>query len=181
MRILGIDPGSLATGWGVVDAVDGEARHVAHGILRPPRAASLSSKLAFLHAGIAEVILLHGPDAAAVERVFVSSNPHSALVLGQARGTALAALGARGLAVEELAAREVKQAVVGTGSAAKIQVQAMVTRLLSLETRPAIDAADALATAICAAHRSRRAVLGTSIGRRPRSRRRANGPARRPS
>ena len=181
MRILGIDPGSAATGWGVVDAVKGEVHHVAHGTFRPPRTAALSSKLAFLHAGLAEVILLHGPETAVVERVFVANNARSALVLGQARGALLAALGAGGLAVEELAAREVKQAVVGTGAAAKPQVQAMLTRLLSLDPAPPSDAADALAAAICAAHQNRYSALGGVGGRRSRSRRRANWTARRGS
>ena len=172
MRILGIDPGSAAMGWGVVDAVQGEARHVAHGTLRPPRTASLSSKLSFLYAGVAEVILLHGPDTAVVERVFLANNARSALVLGQARGAAMAALGAGGLVVDELAAREVKQAVVGTGAAEKAQVQAMVARLLSLDPAPPTDAADALAAAICAAHQSRNPVLRGARGRRSRGRRR---------
>ncbi|MBW2382151.1 MAG: crossover junction endodeoxyribonuclease RuvC [Deltaproteobacteria bacterium] len=168
MRIIGVDPGSTATGYGVVDYADGRVVHVAHGILRPPRTASLAARLAHIHGGLAEIVALHAPDTAVVEKVFVASNPRSALVLGQARGVALAALAAAGLTVGELAAREVKKAVVGHGGAAKAQVQTMVMRLLDLRTEPASDAADALAVAICQAHAGRLAGLDVR-GRRRRS------------
>ena len=173
MRILGIDPGSVATGWGLVEVVDGTVRHVAHGIVRPPRGGSLAARLAFLHTGLCEVIGLNEPDRAVVERVFVSRNPRSALVLGHARGTVLAALGGAHVAVEELSAREIKQAVVGTGAASKSQVQVMVTKLLSLKAKPASDAADALAAAIGGAHRGRLPALGVVARARRRTRRRA--------
>jgi crossover junction endodeoxyribonuclease RuvC len=182
MRILGIDPGSQATGYGVVEqALVGAAgrglAHVAHGTLRAPRGAAMSGRLALLHAGVLEVIRAHSPDVAVVERVFVAASPRSALVLGQARGVALAALGALGVPVLELDTREVKQAVVGTGAASKVQVQAMVVRLLGLEARPAPDAADALAAAICHAHRGRLGTLIPSgaIRRRARARRHGAG------
>ena len=100
MRILGIDPGSVVTGWGVVHHGEGSALHVAHGVLRPERGGAMPDRLAFLHAGLVEVIREHVPEIAVVERVFVAANPRSALVLGQARGVALAALGAAGIAVE---------------------------------------------------------------------------------
>ena len=180
MRIVGIDPGSTATGFGVIEELNGKVAHVAHGILRPPRSALLPARLAYIHAGVAEVVARHSPDIAVVERVFLASNPRSALVLGQARGAALAALSAAGLEVGELAAREVKKAVVGAGGASKAQVQAMVMRLLGLEATPPSDAADALAVAICRAHAGRLAGLGVRGGRR-RSRRTIRDPLPRPS
>lgn len=151
-RILGIDPGSQATGFGVVECEGSRLRHVAHGVLRPPREGGLAPRLAAIHAGIAEVIQTHAPALAVVEQVFVSVSPRSALVLGQARGAALTALAQGGLAVDELSPSEIKRAVVGTGRAEKKQVQEMVRRLLALERAPASDAADALAAAICRAH-----------------------------
>jgi crossover junction endodeoxyribonuclease RuvC len=189
MRVLGIDPGSRATGYGVVectpsahrDPSDGGAarslRHVAHGTLRPPEGFTLAERLAFLHSGIAEVIERHAPSQVVVEQVFVSASARSALVLGQARGAVLAAAAGAGLDVHELSAREVKKAVVGTGAAAKTQVQAMVSRLLGLDRQPAQDAADALAAAICRAHAgaSSADVLGVRRGRGRRRGRRAEG------
>ena len=171
MRILGIDPGSNATGFGVVERVAGRVVHVAHGTLRAPRGASLATRLACIHAGLLEVMALHRPDAAAVERVFVAANPRTALVLGQARGVALAALGSMRIEVAELAAREVKKAVAGNGGASKQQMQTMVARLLALSAQPPTDAADALAVAICQAHAGRLVDLGVRTGAR-RSRRR---------
>lgn len=167
MKILGIDPGSVATGFGIVESGEVRVSHVAHGTIKPPRTVSLAERLAFLHDGLWEIVAAHAPDVAVVERVFVAANARSALVLGQARGVALAALGAHRLPVHELAAREVKQAVVGTGRATKVQVQAMVKRLLELDRRPDADAADALAGAICHAHSAPLKALGASA-RRPR-------------
>ena len=99
MRILGIDPGSTATGFGVVERSGGRLVHVAHGTLRPPRGAPLAPRLAHLHGAIREVVAEYRPDVAVVEQVFVAASPRSALVLGQARGAVLAAVGAAGLAV----------------------------------------------------------------------------------
>jgi crossover junction endodeoxyribonuclease RuvC len=172
MRILGIDPGSTATGYGIVERRDGRICHVAHGTLRPTRSDPLPARLATLHRTIGEVIALHRPDFVAVERIFVSASPRSALVLGEARGVVLAAAAAAGLTVCEYAAREIKQAVVGTGVAEKRQVQLMVRRLLDLDRVPASDAADALAAAICRAHIGVLDGLGRrgSRRRRPQSR-----------
>jgi crossover junction endodeoxyribonuclease RuvC len=178
LRILGIDPGSLVTGYGVVDRVGAEVRWVAHGTLRPPRAAALAGRLAALQSGLAGVIAAHRPDLVVVEQVFVAANARAALVLGHARGVALAAASAAGLAVEELSPQHVKRAVVGTGAAEKLQVQRMVQRLLGLGAAPAQDAADALAAALCRAHQSplpALASLPAQAGRaarrgRPRSR-----------
>jgi crossover junction endodeoxyribonuclease RuvC len=171
MRILGIDPGSTATGYGVVERADGALRHVAHGTLRPPRGSPLAVRLHHLYRALAEVIEQHRPDTVAVEQVFVAASPYAALVLGQARGAVLAAVAAGGLPVTEYTPAQIKQGVAGSGAAAKAQVQAMVRRILALEPALASDAADALAAAIRHAHEPRLAALGV-IGRRPRPRRR---------
>jgi crossover junction endodeoxyribonuclease RuvC len=168
MRILGIDPGSNATGYGVVDQSEGKLIHVAHGVLRPPKDIETADRLAFIHRGMTQLVSEFAPDASAIESIFVAANARSALVLGQARGVALAALGLTALPISEISAREVKKAVVGTGAATKSQVQAMVKRLLLLEKEPPTDAADALAIAICQAHAGRLASLGVRSGRRRR-------------
>ncbi|MCP3986470.1 MAG: crossover junction endodeoxyribonuclease RuvC [bacterium] len=169
MRILGIDPGSLVTGFGVVERVGSAVHHVAHGTLRPPRTEGLASRLAFIHRGLSEVVASYEPELVVVEKAFVGSNPRTALALGQARGAALAVLGAAGLTIDELTPQEIKRAVAGTGGADKSQVQKMVKRLLGLDTEPAEDAADALAAAICRGHVGR--LAGLARGPRPRGRR----------
>ncbi|MGY8802721.1 MAG: crossover junction endodeoxyribonuclease RuvC, partial [bacterium] len=121
MRILGIDPGSNATGYGVVDQSGGKLIHVAHGIIRPPKDVGTADRLAFIHRGLTQLVAEFAPDASAIESIFVAANARSALVLGQARGVALAVLGLAALPVTEISAREVKKAVVGTGSATKSQ------------------------------------------------------------
>lgn len=168
MRILGIDPGSSVTGFGVVERTAGRVLHVAHGSLRPAGPGGLPARLHRLREGVEALVAEHRPDVAAVEQVFVAASPRAALVLGQARGAALAALGAAQLPVNEYAASRIKQAVTGSGRAGKEQVQAMVRRLLALERLPGRDAADALAAAICHAHAERLGVLGV----RGRTRRR---------
>lgn len=152
MRILGIDPGSNATGFGLLDGVVGDLRHVVHGVVRPPRGAVTALRLAWIHRELASLIETHRPDLAVVEGTFVAASARSALVLGEARGAALAAAGQAGLVVAEYSAREIKQAVTGYGGAAKREVARMVGRLLALERPPVSDAADALAAAICHAH-----------------------------
>jgi crossover junction endodeoxyribonuclease RuvC len=141
-------------------------RHLAHGTLRPPRSAPLAKRLAHLQEALVQVVAQHEPDLAVVEQVFVAASPRAALVLGHARGVALASVAAAGLPVEEVSPQQVKQAVVGTGAAAKAQVQHMVQRLLELPQAPAQDAADALAAAICRAHRGRLAGLVAEAGSR---------------
>ncbi|MEE8165513.1 MAG: crossover junction endodeoxyribonuclease RuvC [Myxococcota bacterium] len=148
MRVLGVDPGSSATGFGLIERDGAELRHLRHGVLRPPSGVELSLRLRFLYRGLLEILEQDKPEVAVVERVFMASNPRSALVLGQARGALLASLGMAGVRVLELSAREVKKSVTGTGAADKKQMQAMVTRLLGLEAAPPIDAADALALAL---------------------------------
>ena len=165
LRILGIDPGSKVTGYGVVDRLGGHRLvHVASGSLRTPRTASLPVRLEIIYRAVGEVIGDHRPDAVVVEQVFVASNPRAALVLGQARGVVLAAAAAAELDVTEYAATRIKAAVAGSGRAGKSQVQHMVRRLLDLESRPAPDAADALAAAICHAHAGRLADLSLAGG-----------------
>lgn len=180
IRILGIDPGSTATGFGLVERKGSRLLHVAHGTLRPPRSAGLPQRLAFLHTALAALVTERTPDCVAVERVFVAASPRAALVLGHARGVVLAAAGAAGLDVSEYAASEVKLAVTGSGAAGKPQVQAMVRRLLALGAAPPRDAADALAVALCHAQAGRVAALLEGSASR-RSARRSGGRAAVPS
>jgi crossover junction endodeoxyribonuclease RuvC len=152
VRILGIDPGLRITGFGVIDKVGQKLAYVSSGCIRSNEKDSLPERIKTLLDGIGEVISLHQPQEAAVEKVFVNVNPQSTLLLGQARGAAISALVANNLPVAEYTALQVKQAVVGHGKAAKEQVQQMVVRLLQLPGVPSADAADALACAICHAH-----------------------------
>lgn len=151
MRILGIDPGLRVTGYGVIDKAGQRLTYVTSGVVRT-REGELPARIATLFAGIGEMVAEFQPEASAVEKVFVNINPQSTLLLGQARGAAIAALTHAGQAVFEYTALQVKQAVVGNGHADKQQVMHMVKRLLNLEGEPSADAADALACAICHAH-----------------------------
>jgi crossover junction endodeoxyribonuclease RuvC len=155
MRILGLDPGSIATGYGLVERRGTGVVHIAHGTLRPPRGSALPDRLAFLHREIARILAEHRPELAAVERVFAGRSVRAALVLGQARGVALAAIAATGIPISEVSPQQVKLAVTGNGGAEKTQVQAMVRRLLVLATAPPRDASDALAAALCCAQQGR--------------------------
>lgn len=152
-RILGLDPGSLRTGFGVIDCERGNLRIVAQGCIATA-GGPLADRLRIIHARVAELIALHAPQEIAVERVFLSKNADSALKLGQARGAALAAV-PQSLGVHEYAPRAIKLAVVGVGGAEKTQVAHMVKQLLRIELRLAADAADALAVAICHANTRR--------------------------
>lgn len=158
MRILGIDPGLQTTGFGVIEADGPRLGYVASGTIRTSGAAhraeqgDLPGRLKIIFDGIGEVVQRYGPQTAAVEIVFVNVNPQSTLLLGQARGAALTSLVARGLAVHEYTALQMKKAVVGHGHARKEQVQVMVQRLLSLPGLPGKDASDALGLAIMHAH-----------------------------
>jgi crossover junction endodeoxyribonuclease RuvC len=165
-RILGIDPGLRITGFGVIEKQGGTLRYVASGCIRSDAKESLPERIATLFAGVGEVVATYAPQEAVVEKVFVNVNPQSTLLLGQARGAAIAALTAGGLPVCEYTALQVKQAVVGYGKAAKEQVQHMVIRLLGLNRAPQADAADALACAICHAHNALRApAVGAALTR----------------
>ena len=151
VRILGLDPGSQATGFGVIDWVEGEARYVASGAIRTA-GSEFPPRLRQIFDGVAALMREYAPREVAIERVFLHRNADSALKLGQARGAAISAVVLRDLPVSEYAAREVKLAVVGTGSADKAQIQHMVMAMLGLAGKIEADAADALAIAICHAH-----------------------------
>lgn len=152
MRLLGLDPGLRVTGWGIIEVVDNRLRAVADGVVRSDDSLTLAERLAQLHAGLAEVVRLHRPVEAAVEQTFVNRNPESTLKLGQARGVVLLAPAQAGIPVAEYAPSLVKQALVGTGRAAKEQVGMMVRTLLPGCLSDSPDALDALAVAICHAH-----------------------------
>ncbi len=151
MRVLGIDPGSRRTGLGVVETTRDGLRPVAWECVRMD-GGPLSARLGEIYRGVQRVIEQHRPDAVAVEQVFVANNARSALVLGQASGSAVCAAVVAGLEVEEYSALQIKRAVVGAGSAKKEQVQHMVRVLLGLRAPPGSDEADALACAICHIH-----------------------------
>ncbi|ANN79258.1 crossover junction endodeoxyribonuclease RuvC [Bordetella flabilis] len=152
MRILGVDPGLRRTGFGVIDAEGSRLRYVASGTVVVPPVQALSDRLKVILDNLREIVRETRPDVAALEIVFLNTNPASTLLLGQARGAALCAMADTGLAVHEYTALQIKKSVVGSGRAAKEQVQAMVQRLLALDGLPAPDSADALACAICHAH-----------------------------
>jgi crossover junction endodeoxyribonuclease RuvC len=146
--IIGVDPGLTCTGWGIVAKAGSRLSHIANGQIRTDTALSMAERLVELDAALADVILRHTPDLGAVEEVFVNVNPQSTLKLGQARGVALLSLARAGLPVAEYPTKVVKKALVGTGGAAKGQVQAMLKVLLPGVKLAGADAADALAVAI---------------------------------
>lgn len=160
MLIIGLDPGLGCTGWGVIAAEGNRLSHVANGQIRTDPKQPLPQRLVRLNEALEEVITAHRPDSAAVEEVFLNENPQSTMKLGHARGVILLIAARDGLEVGEYAARLVKKAVVGTGGADKVQVHAMVQRLLPGAKIAGADAADALAVAITHAHHvaSRRAL-----------------------
>ncbi|MEH6571242.1 MAG: crossover junction endodeoxyribonuclease RuvC [Halioglobus sp.] len=149
--ILGIDPGSRKTGFGIINYVSGRAEYVTSGVIRLP-SADLPERLKVIFEGVSELVELHCPQELSIEQVFMAKNAGSALKLGQARGAAIVACVAKDMAVSEYSARQIKQSVVGTGAANKSQVQHMVKVLLGLAAEPPEDAADALAAALCHAH-----------------------------
>jgi crossover junction endodeoxyribonuclease RuvC len=146
--IIGIDPGSRHTGYGIIRVEGNQSFHIANGCIHLS-AAPLNDRLQKIFAGLREVIQQYQPEEAAIEQVFMHENPGSALKLGQARGAAIVALT---IPVAEYSARQVKQSVVGHGAAKKEQVQHMVGRLLNISEKLQADAADALAIALCHAH-----------------------------
>ncbi len=172
VRILGVDPGSVVTGIGIIDAQGNQLRHVAHFPIKTG-GGDMNSRLQAIFNGVSEAVAEHQPQEVAVERVFMSRNPDSALKLGQARGAAIVAAG-RTCELAEYSPRSIKQALVGGGGADKTQVQHMVAMLLKLTPPLQADAADALAAAICHAHhratQNRLATIpATGAGRRRRS------------
>ncbi|RUO29940.1 crossover junction endodeoxyribonuclease RuvC [Aliidiomarina sedimenti] len=156
--VLGIDPGSRLTGYGLVQQHGRTLTYLGSGCIRVVRAGSadeertLAERLRIIHDGVSELITQFQPDEFAIEQVFMARNPDSALKLGQARGAAIVAAARHDLVVAEYSARQIKQSVVGSGAADKTQVQHMVMQMLKLPKRPQADAADALAVAICHCH-----------------------------
>ncbi len=149
-RVLGIDPGSIRTGFGIVESSGSRIFHVASGVLAPPRGSALPQRLQFLHEGVAALIAEHSPDCVALEEAFVGVHPRPALVLGQARGAIITAVLSASVDLFEYPPRAVKASVTGNGAARKEQVKAMVMRLLDqVPASLATDEADALAVAIC--------------------------------
>jgi crossover junction endodeoxyribonuclease RuvC len=164
VRILGLDPGSRRTGFGVIECRGEQLLPLAHGCLNLAAAAP-AARLRLIFEGLRRLLTEHAPLEVAVERVFVSRNADSALKLGQARGAALCAI-PQGVPVFEYAPRAIKLAVVGSGAAEKFQVAHMVRTLLALRERPGADAADALAVAVCHAHARRLSALAQLAGAR---------------
>ncbi len=163
MRLLGLDPGLKATGWGIVETQGNRLIFVASGTVRSTANHSLAARLSAIYTGLLTIIDTYKPDEAAVEETFLNRNPGSTLKLGQARGVVLLAPAQAGLTVSEYAATTIKKTVVGTGHADKVQVQSMVARLLPGSLVESPDAADALAIAICHAHHSSAANRKTSL------------------
>ncbi|NQX89412.1 MAG: crossover junction endodeoxyribonuclease RuvC [Halioglobus sp.] len=167
--ILGIDPGSRKTGFGIINYVAGRSEYIASGVIRASDA-ELPQRLRVIFDSVTALLELHGPQEVAVEQVFMAKSADSALKLGQARGAAIAACAVQDMAVTEYAARQIKQAVVGSGAADKSQVQHMVQVLLKLPAAPQEDAADALAAAMCHAH-TRQGLVNMAGARSVRRRR----------
>lgn len=166
--ILGIDPGSRITGYGLIKEVNRQLAYVDSGCIRTTPTHELSQKLLQIYDGICELMDRYNPDEVAIEQVFMHQNPNSALKLGHARGAAMVAAASHRVNVSEYSAREIKQTVVGYGAAEKDQVNHMVVQLLGLNKSPQSDAADALAIAICHSHM--RSFVGKSGSSRRRGR-----------
>ncbi|HBF51481.1 MAG TPA: crossover junction endodeoxyribonuclease RuvC [Massilia sp.] len=164
MIILGIDPGLRTTGFGVIEKQGSKLRYIASGTIKTGLEGALPPRLKIILDGVREIVATYQPACAAIEKVFVNVNPQSTLLLGQARGAAISALVSADLDVAEYSPTQIKQAVVGTGKAAKPQVQDMVSRLLTLPGLPGSDAADALGVAICHANTHDTLALIGSIG-----------------
>lgn len=180
MRVLGVDPGTVTCGWGIVECRGPQLVHVCSGAVHAAAAGrrDVSLRLAFIYSSLLEVIDAHRPDELSLERNFLARNVQSAFRLGEARGVAMAAAAARGLRVSEYTPMTVKQSVVGYGRADKQQVQLAVQRLLSLAELPVTDTADALAAALCHGLAGQfqakvQARLGETLGPRAASRVRA--------
>jgi crossover junction endodeoxyribonuclease RuvC len=162
--ILGIDPGSRKTGFGIINCIGTTSEYVTSGVIRMSDADELPARLKMIFDSLIQIIDLHSPQEMAIEQVFMAKNAASALKLGQARGAAIVAAGARELPVHEYEARKVKQSVVGNGAADKTQVQHMVKTLLGLSAIPQEDAADALAVALCHAN-TQQHLIRMSVGK----------------
>lgn len=171
--ILGIDPGSRITGYGLIRQTEYKIEYVDSGCIRTSADVELSQRLLQIYDGICQLMDHYAPEEVAIEQIFMHQNPNSALKLGHARGVAMVAAASHRVKVSEYSAREIKQTVVGYGAAEKKQVNHMVVNLLSLNSAPQSDAADALAIAICHSHMRHNisAVLGKrGLGSRRRKR-----------
>jgi crossover junction endodeoxyribonuclease RuvC len=153
LRVLGVDPGTVITGWGVIEVQRGVMRHLASGTIRAGRGA-VAPRLGFIYAELGTVMAEHAPDAVSLERNFLARNVQSAFRLGEARGVAMAASAARGLSLSEYTPATIKKCVAGHGAADKAEIQRAVARLLEISHRLAADEADALAAAACHVLRS---------------------------
>jgi len=156
--VLGIDPGSRATGYGVIESDGARVRVVTSGAVKPPAAAPFAAKLVSVYDGVSALIAEHAPHEMALEDAFLAKNVRTVALISQVRGVILLAAARAGVPVYEYAPRDVKMAIVGNGAAAKPQVAKMVTRLLGLSEGNAtatLDESDALAVALCHAHRER--------------------------
>jgi len=149
MRILGIDPGCVVTGYGLVEETRGRSLHVDNGGIFPPPKFPFGDRICFIHDRIEELLQRFSPDAVAIENIFVAKNVSSTLKLGHARGAAMVAVARAKLPIHEYSALQVKQAVTGYGHASKDQIQKMVRALLKLPGEAFSDASDALAVALC--------------------------------
>lgn len=155
MIVLGIDPGTADTGYGVVESVGSRLRALEHGVIQTRPGVALERRLADIHAGIGELLDRHRPEAMAIEELYFGANVRTAFAVGQARGVVLLAAGQRGIASRSYTPQQVKGAVCGHGRADKDQVARMVARLLALAAPPGSDhASDALAVAICECNRA---------------------------
>jgi crossover junction endodeoxyribonuclease RuvC len=168
--ILGIDPGSRKTGFGIINVLGSKTEYVSSGVIRMLDDSSLPERLKVIFDSVTQIIHQYCPQEMAIEQVFMAKNAASALKLGQARGAAIVAAVALDLPVSEYEARKVKQSVVGNGAADKLQVQHMVKTLLRLPAAPQEDAADALAVALCHANTRQHLIklAGSSSFRRGR-------------
>jgi len=160
MKVLGVDPGTIRAGWGVVDATTAKPVFVGAGVIHAAEKKPLAERLVIIHDGIVEVLDAHRPDVVAIEEVYVGKHANAALALGHARGVLLFAATKRGLPIFEYAAPVVKRALVGRGAADKTQVARIVAALLGLRELPGIDATDALGLAITHAATIRMRALG---------------------
>lgn len=168
--ILGIDPGSRKTGFGIINVIGSKSEYVTSGVIRMKDADELPARLKVIFDSLTQIIEQYCPQEMAIEQVFMAKNAASALKLGQARGAAIVAATAQNVPVSEYEARKVKQSVVGNGAADKLQVQHMVKTLLRLPASPQEDAADALAVALCHANTRHHLIrmAGSSSFRRGR-------------
>ncbi|HZU39813.1 MAG TPA: crossover junction endodeoxyribonuclease RuvC [Solirubrobacteraceae bacterium] len=166
MIVLGIDPGTASTGYGVVQSSGSKLRALAHGVIATPPGVALERRLADIHAAVGELLERHRADALAVEELYFGANVRTAFAVGQARGVVLLAAGQRGVPSRSYTPQQVKAAVCGQGRAAKDQVGRMVAALLGLPAVPAPDhAADALAVAVCDVNRAPLAGALAAVGR----------------